>query len=72
MNFDQMSIRIAAKIENPAHWMLELRRIATELRLDVRRCLPLAPESLQIACRALLDEAGKQRRTPAEILRAVD
>lgn len=72
MNYDQMSIRIAAKIENPALWMLELRRIGTELRLNVRRCLPLAPESLQIACQSLLDEAGKQGRTDAEILRAVD
>lgn len=68
MNSKEMAKRIAEKIQDPSLWMLELRRLAEELKLDVTRCIPCGAESLQIACFLLLEEARKQGRSNEMII----
>lgn len=61
-----MAERIAGRVADPAQWLIEVRRIAEALRLDVTRAVVVSG-SLQQICFHLVDEAIKQSRKVEDI-----
>ena len=58
--------RIAAREPDTARWMLEVRKAAEALRLDVTRTIVLG-QTLQVTCCELASEAMKQGRSLGEV-----
>jgi hypothetical protein len=68
----EMAASIARRIPDPSGWLLEVRRIAEVLHLDVTRAVMVGTGSLQLVCHHLLEEAAKQGRSPEQIRRAIE
>lgn len=62
--------RIAEKEPDPIRWMVEVRKAAEELKLNVA-CAIVLGQTLEATCYALVDEAAKRGRTVADVAAAV-
>lgn len=61
---------IVTKIEDPALWMLAVRRVATALDLDLAQCIVLGV-TLNVAVHHVLENAEKRRRTDEQVTAAM-
>lgn len=67
-----MANEIKVRVQNPGEWLIAVRRISERLDLRVERFLPLSGgTTLLVACYAVVEEAGKQRRTDDAVRAAV-
>lgn len=62
---------IATNVQNPAEWLLAVRRFAEALRFDVTRCILVGTTSLDLQVAEVLNEAKKQGRTMANVTEAM-
>ncbi|MDI3285172.1 hypothetical protein [Polyangium sp. 15x6] len=67
---DEMARAIAKRVQDPADWMLDVRRICEAIQVDPTRCIPMPSSSLRSLCFAVLDEAAKQRRDEEAVRKA--
>jgi hypothetical protein len=56
----RLALRIAAEHENPAEWLLAVRRLAQAADLDVTRCIRTGSLSLDSVCYGVVDYARSQ------------
>lgn len=63
---EEIAAHIVNTVQDPALWLLEVRRIATALRLNLARSIRMG-ETLDVTVFYMLDEAEKQGRKVPEM-----